>query len=998
MKTPQQVIATGQFSPHHLSAWRSVVANGDQDRFQKRLDWTKDDETFVPTGDAGMVALAYGQTAGDVVRAFAAAVPERSERAARTPFERLFEPLLKILLEKIGTRRLRQLRPSARLQLERVALRRLTRLASPTLMAESTTQPSEQPNEAQTTEEYIDYLRGGGLASLWNRYPVLARLASQTGDLWITATAELLDRLRQDADALQEVFGGGGALGLVANISADLSDTHGGGRSVSVLTFESGVRVVYKPRPLHLEGVFDRLVEWTEAAGLPVHLRRLRSVERDGYGWLEFAAHEPCDTEEGVSRYYERCGALLCLAYVCNGTDFHGENLIASGEHPVLIDMEGLFKPRFGLEELLPTKDIAAAESRRRYAQSVLNLRMLPFWRPASGGGAIDTSSLGPPHPPAVARAAGLSQTNVLIGPTGAPTAAADHVDAITRGFEATYRLLAEGCDDLFALGGPLSGLDEMPARFILRNTNLYATLIRRSLSPDYLRDEVDRWVQFDVLARTFLALEDQPAVWPALSAEHAALDEMDVPFFLFSLGGTDLLLPSGESVSNVFSHSALDEVRDRLARLGEADLREQVDLIRASFDVAAFAGFTPARDSFGEGQPDNLGTRAEIFEAAQRVADGLLERATETGEGGLAWLTVGYHAPSRRYVIGPAPASLYAGYTGASLFLAAAGTTADEERYRDASLASLRPIRHRLSEYERALTLRKRLDVGAGTGVGSVVYALARVGNLLDEPEVIEDASRIARLLRPNRVRHDGVADVVSGAAGAVLGLLALHEVSGDPAPLRAAEEWGQWLLLSRSDYPKTGRAGWRTGGRGFECGLAHGQAGIGAALLRLDAALGGAGFRAAALDALGLERDALGAGLAGASSVEPQAAWAYGATGMGLARASSNLDSDCLADFRGVVRIIQEGGEPNSDAPDSAAQIDLLVAAADVLGDSALHDRAQQRAAALASRLLKGQLRLPWSSGGHETGFFYGSVGAGHVLLRMTDPEAVPSVYGWT
>ena len=47
-----------------------------------------------------------------------------------------------------------------------------------------------------------------------------------------------------------------------------------------------------------------------------------------------------CASEEEIRRYYRRTGHLLCLVYALNGSDFHYENLIADGEHPVPIDLE----------------------------------------------------------------------------------------------------------------------------------------------------------------------------------------------------------------------------------------------------------------------------------------------------------------------------------------------------------------------------------------------------------------------------------------------------------------------------------------------------------------------------------------------------------------------------------------------------------------------------------------------------------------------------------
>ena len=41
-----------------------------------------------------------------------------------------------------------------------------------------------------------------------------------------------------------------------------------------------------------------------------------------------------------VEHYYFRMGIHLFLGYALGATDLHGENIIAHGEYPVIIDME----------------------------------------------------------------------------------------------------------------------------------------------------------------------------------------------------------------------------------------------------------------------------------------------------------------------------------------------------------------------------------------------------------------------------------------------------------------------------------------------------------------------------------------------------------------------------------------------------------------------------------------------------------------------------------
>ena len=52
--------------------------------------------------------------------------------------------------------------------------------------------------------------------------------------------------------------------------------------------------------------------------------------------------YKSCKTEEQLKRYYIRLGEQLFLAYLLGTKDLHYENIVASGEYPMLIDLENL--------------------------------------------------------------------------------------------------------------------------------------------------------------------------------------------------------------------------------------------------------------------------------------------------------------------------------------------------------------------------------------------------------------------------------------------------------------------------------------------------------------------------------------------------------------------------------------------------------------------------------------------------------------------------------
>lgn len=143
-------------------------------------------------------------------------------------------------------------------------------------------------------------------------------------------------------------LGGNAGPGALIGVEAGAGDSHRGGRSVMLLRFADGARLVYKPRPLAAHRHFNTLAEWFGSLPGAPELRVLRVLDRGDYGWAEFVEERPCATAAETRQFYRRQGALLALLHTLDGTDLHHENLIACGPHPVLVDVETLFHPPLG--------------------------------------------------------------------------------------------------------------------------------------------------------------------------------------------------------------------------------------------------------------------------------------------------------------------------------------------------------------------------------------------------------------------------------------------------------------------------------------------------------------------------------------------------------------------------------------------------------------------------------------------------------------------------
>src|SRR6185312_10755503 len=87
-----------------------------------------------------------------------------------------------------------------------------------------------------------------------------------------------------------------------------------------------------------------------------------------------------------------RQGAYLTLLHVLEATDLHHENLIAAGEHPMLVDLETIFHPRVLMDNLLGTGEPACEV----LEHSVVRVGLLPyqFWGNEEAAG-VNISGLG---------------------------------------------------------------------------------------------------------------------------------------------------------------------------------------------------------------------------------------------------------------------------------------------------------------------------------------------------------------------------------------------------------------------------------------------------------------------------------------------------------------------------------------------------------------------------------------------------------------------------
>jgi lantibiotic modifying enzyme len=312
----------------------------------------------------------------------------------------------------------------------------------------------------------------------------------------------------------------------------------------------------------------------------------------------------------------------------------------------------------------------------------------------------------------------------------------------------------------------------------------------------------------------------------------------------------------------------------------------------------------------------------------------------------------------------------------------------------------------------------------GFYSGLSGIAYAAARVGGLTDTPELVERGLRLAH--RSVVPVDDNLLDVIGGNAGALAPLLWLARLPGGERLADAAIALADELAAAATRRDAT----WcwnndRACGPGIGatplCGLAHGAAGMGLALIEAGVACGRNDWVEGGLAAFRYEDQLYDAHhenwpdlrergdrpgnpsiLEGPSFM---VAWCHGAAGIGLTRLRAiQLVPGHRAELMvGAKRAVCATSQhlrtlpAYSDASPChgrAGLAETLLFATEVFDESEYANEARR----MWRTLVRTPEKAPWTcgvpSGRYNPSFMLGYAGIGYGLLRADDPNSIPSL----
>lgn len=848
--------------------------------------------------------------------------------------------------------------------------------------------------------------------AILQEYPVLARQLVVCAAQWLAYSLQFLTHLSADFGAICSAFVLGRDPGILIDVKCEAGDRHRNGRSVVIAKFSSGFTIVYKPRSLAADGHFNDLLAWTNDKGFRPGYRMLQVLDRGSYGWVEFIEAKGCASLEEIHRFYRRQGGNLALLYAIGATDFHHENLIAAGEHPVLVDLETLFGPCLSPPESDQTHPIAALA----LMNSVLRTSLLPQATPEtpdfSGLGSVEGRLS--PFGVLQAEQAATDEMRYLRKPMplraganrpmlmGAPVDLLDQAAFISNGFRDMYQLLLNHHQELLSSDGPLAAFAKDEVRVVLRPTQTYGKLLEESFHPDVLRDAIDRDYLFDKL---WVPVGQHPHLAKVTAAEQQALQQCDIPMFTTRPSSRDIWTCSGECIPDFLYESGLTNSMQRVREFSDSHLDRQLWLIQAS--LATQAVRTKTRGSAPLVTDRMCSTNREEFLQAALAAGDRLAALAVRGKDSAAWIGITTTGKDQWSLV-PAGADLYDGLPGVALFLAYLGKATGQERFTGMARGALAALQQLVTPENPLMR-----SIGGFSGAGGVIYALTHLGVLWNEAELFAKAEDIVETLS-KLIEKDEQFDIIGGAAGCILSLLGLYRVSRSERTLTAAIRCGE-LLTTHATKQEIGSA-WpntRFGSRPLT-GFSHGAAGIAYALMELAAQTGREHYFALAAEAVAYERSLFDVKsgnwpdlreLEGSKHADEPAdgaspvAWCHGAAGIGLGRLNmlGHFDDAAIRmEIEGATRttLAWGMGDNQSLCHGALGNLEFLVQAGEALAKPDITILANRIALSILESLASEGWKCGLPLSVESPGLMTGLAGIGYGLLRFADPSHVPSV----
>ncbi|MFN7822760.1 MAG: type 2 lanthipeptide synthetase LanM family protein [Bacteroidota bacterium] len=893
---------------HQLDEWSKIVAPNQTENFIKRLEWSgytpnqalwalNPPEEAIPAHPNWLDLLTcLRQVLVEAGCSFSQAksTKQDSTKSQPLPFEELWFPLcdwgVSELKQRLSPDFLEGVSDDAVNSLTETLLTRLCHLSEKVLWEEF--HKGRTPGQILLAhlgengdgsglpirEAYLTFIHNNlkdGLEKILTIYPVLGRLLATVVELWLESSVEFLKRIHESRQEL-EIYFDISINAKINKIQQGMSDFHRGGCSVAVLHFkesdhegEKPQKVVYKPKDMNVDFVYQRLLGIINQQIGENIFRVLKILPRQGFGFMEFVEHRPCVNDHELSNFYKNAGRLIAVLHILGCTDCHHENLIASGEQLILIDTETLLEGDVGNHT--NNDNIAISRLQESMKSSVLRIGLLPQWlfigRKAH---AVDISALGilPPTSSYIEQPGwlGINSDGMFWGevetPVYVPTSSPFPISSSNRlkefqgelceGFRIQMQHFIDYRQAWLDSNSILRDFAGLPRRIILRATRIYFLIQLQCLEPASLKNAIAYSLKLEQLARSYVLSIDKPIIWAVFEAELRQMEQLDIPFFEHLIDSNALTLSDGlHNIEHFLDTSGLLACRRRLEELSIDEVNFQIQLIKGAIEAKQIKVSSPEFSNEQINISNTFPGSDRKLDEVIRIAKQLQQQAIRDQRGYPEWLGIDIGQDQEKFNFGLVSLSLYGGRCGITLLFAALTHFFRQQNsdleYQESLVndicGSVAQILDIVKSKDGFLLFRYLRDQPLGlSGTGGILLTLQILNQLeinpIDKefPSYERVTQKIIDCLASERINKDQECDVISGCAGLIGPLLSIAQDDerknlSSQKPLDLAIICGEHLISQQMDD-----GGWLTlRDKKPLTGFSHGVSGIIAALARL-------------------------------------------------------------------------------------------------------------------------------------------------------------------
>ncbi|MGG0337192.1 type 2 lanthipeptide synthetase LanM [Priestia aryabhattai] len=678
--------------------------------------------------------------------------------------------------------------------------------------------------------------------SLYGKYPELIRALDQYLNNTVNYINEILDNTVTEKKELVKKMNIKKEL-ILKNIEFSHGDSHNNNKTVAKLKFENDLCLMYKPRTLENEEAYEKLIHWLDKEMPEFKAPYAARVHtKNNFGYMEFISRKECSSEKSINNFYYKMGELVAILYSLNSKDFHGENIIAYDEDPVLIDLETLLHK----VEMVDRKKISSYENTlTSIINSVATISILPTTiinrqeNLVMEVGAMN-SGKSRKSPYKTQELKGRNTDSIRIENVykeidvidsspkykGAYISADNYITDIKKGFIETYKWIEENRERYYTKIEALFG--QYKSRYIYRSTNNYTQLIETSYHPDLLHNKIDRYIY---LHRVFMITDykNNKTFTDICKLEVQEMINGDIPMYNIKNNSTVISNMHNDTVMNESGCSILQSIKERLGKFSEKDLRRQVSLINQCFMGSGLRTDIPERTSTSY-EENGVRSSIDIFknmEIAKNLTNIMLDRSIRNKyKNSINWIGMkGYG--NKYYENLPVEGDLYQGNGGISITLIGMYVATKDEKYRISAIESVNYI----IEYLRETPLIN-MSLGSFSGLYGILYSLG----LALEAGIVSEKKQVLDLITKNITESESELtdlndlDIISGLAGILGTLLTLKRIIVKEVPeydftISRIIEVVYNRLENNAIYVDKDTVKWNDN---FDSGYAHGSAGI--------------------------------------------------------------------------------------------------------------------------------------------------------------------------